>query len=267
MDNTICGIYKIENLVDNKVYIGQSINIKGSRWPAHLHMLKNNIHYNRHLQNAWNKYGKENFEFSIIEECNMDRLDEIEMYYIDLYKSYLPEFGYNCNLGGQGEGGHIPNEEIRKKMSESHKGILGTTESKKKQSDAVKGPKNYNYGRFGELHPTYGKHSSEETRNKIRLSWTNDRKEKQSQMVSGELNPMFQRTGSLNPASRPVVCLNTMEIFETLKDAAAWCGLKDPYYITCACKGKQKYAGRHPITKEKLNWIYFEDYNQNTTNQ
>ncbi len=267
MRNKICGIYKIENLVNHKIYIGQSVDIKGSRWPSHLYMLRNGIHYNQYLQNSWNKYGEENFDFSIIEECEAESLDEKEMYYISLYKSYLNEFGYNCNLGGQGTGGHVPNNETRKKMSESHIGILGTEESKKKQSAALKGANNYNYGRYGELHPTYGKHSSDEIRNKIKASWTEERKQKQSKMMSGDLNPMFKRCGVLNPAARSVVCLNTMEVFETLKDAAMWCGLKDPYYVTLACKDKKKYAGKHPITKEKLNWAYFEDYDKNTTNQ
>ena len=63
----ISGIYEITNLINNKIYIGSSINIK-KRWKDHILLLKNQKHINVHLLNAWNKYGEENFSFSIIEE-------------------------------------------------------------------------------------------------------------------------------------------------------------------------------------------------------
>ena len=62
------GIYKIENLINHKVYIGQSIDIAG-RWLEHQIDLKGNRHRSRHLQFAWNKYGPENFSFEVLEEC------------------------------------------------------------------------------------------------------------------------------------------------------------------------------------------------------
>ena len=58
----ICGIYKIENRVNHKIYIGQSVDIY-TRWYNHKHSLRNGIHYNKHLQKSWDKYGEENFEF------------------------------------------------------------------------------------------------------------------------------------------------------------------------------------------------------------
>ena len=61
-------------------------------------ILKKNYHHNIHLQNAWNKYGEENFEFSIIEECHMDQLDQREIYWISKLNSY--EDGYNLTSGG-----------------------------------------------------------------------------------------------------------------------------------------------------------------------
>lgn len=61
-----CGIYVIKNNVNNKMYIGSSTNIK-QRFTCHKSALRNNNHRNKHLQNAWNKYGEDNFEFIIIE--------------------------------------------------------------------------------------------------------------------------------------------------------------------------------------------------------
>lgn len=91
------GIYKITNLLNGKMYIGQSVDIE-KRWSTHKAELKNNYHYNIHLQNAWNKYGEENFEFSIVEECNIDQLNQREIYWISNFDSY--ENGYNLTSGG-----------------------------------------------------------------------------------------------------------------------------------------------------------------------
>lgn len=91
------GIYKIKNILNGKVYIGQSVDIE-KRWSTHIAELKNNYHYNIHLQSAWNKYGEENFEFSIVEECGADRLNQCEIYWISKFDSY--KNGYNLTSGG-----------------------------------------------------------------------------------------------------------------------------------------------------------------------
>ena len=91
------GIYKIQNLVNGKIYIGQSVNIE-KRWSTHRSALENNYHYNIHLQSAWKKYGEENFKFSIVEKCNIDQLNQREIYWIAKFDSY--ENGYNLTPGG-----------------------------------------------------------------------------------------------------------------------------------------------------------------------
>ena len=75
MKDVICGIYCIENKINRKKYIGQSVDIY-DRWYQHKYELSNNRHHNNHLQNAWNKYGCENFDFYILEECDEYKLDE-----------------------------------------------------------------------------------------------------------------------------------------------------------------------------------------------
>jgi len=96
------GIYKIVNIVNNKIYIGQSIEIK-RRWNDHKSELKRNIHHNIYLQKSWNKYGEENFIFEVIESdenFNTDDLNELEIYYIDKLKTFDSSFGYNLTQGG-----------------------------------------------------------------------------------------------------------------------------------------------------------------------
>ncbi len=102
----ICGIYCIENIIDGKKYIGQSKNIY-NRWYQHKLELNHNKHGNRYLQNAWNKYGENNFKFYIIEKCSEDELNEKEIYYINCFDSHAhfgKRNGYNLTTGGEGIG-------------------------------------------------------------------------------------------------------------------------------------------------------------------
>jgi len=80
------GIYLIKNILDEKVYIGSSVNLKGRRY-KHFWMLEKGIHDNPHLQNSYNKFGKENFKFEILENCECNILVERENYYIDKFNS------------------------------------------------------------------------------------------------------------------------------------------------------------------------------------
>ena len=108
------GIYCIKNIVTNKVYIGKSVNVNG-RISSHKWLLKNNKHVNTHLQNAWNKYGKEFFEFKVIEYYNQTSLPEKEEYWVNFYKSSSDEFGYN--LMKVGRYNHNHSTETKQKMS------------------------------------------------------------------------------------------------------------------------------------------------------
>lgn len=91
-------IYKIENVVNGKVYIGQTRQPFKRRKQAHVYELSNNRKRNRKLQNAWDKYGPENFKFCIIGRYPLDELDEKEITFIKFYDSYRQ--GYNMTTGG-----------------------------------------------------------------------------------------------------------------------------------------------------------------------
>lgn len=161
------GIYCIENIINGKKYIGQSINIY-DRWQKHIGELNRNKHDNDYLQKSWNKYGIDNFKFYIIEHCNIDELDSREVYYINLYDTTNRDCGYNLKGGGQ-NGGSWYIDESRKKMSDSVKKSYTPELIEKRRQDALKQWSNpdiklkisgVNSGRFG-------KHLSEEARKKI----------------------------------------------------------------------------------------------------
>lgn len=109
----ICGIYKIENIINKFKYIGQSHNIY-SRWYSHKRELNKNTHHNYKLQNDWNKYGQNNFDFEIIDICDISELNDREMYWIKKFDSY--NNGYNLDLGGLGVRGYKHTEEELNKM-------------------------------------------------------------------------------------------------------------------------------------------------------
>src|ERR1035437_10244585 len=107
-------IYKITNLINGKIYIGQTIGELNKRWSAHCR----DNRYNSILTNAIQKYGKENFIVEEIDGANsISELNYLEQHYIYMYNSLKPD-GYNLHTGGNN---HIASEETRSKMSDSAK--------------------------------------------------------------------------------------------------------------------------------------------------
>lgn len=141
------GIYQIYNPITNKRYIGSSINIE-RRLKEHLRNLRANRHCNQHLQNAWNKY-PEQLIFEELEFCEPTELISFEQYYIDYYRSYDRNFGYNIDRYASHSGNHL-SEETKIKISNKHKGkklqeetvqkirLKNTGKKKPKQSKKMK---------------------------------------------------------------------------------------------------------------------------------
>lgn len=82
------GIYKILNKSNNKCYIGSTVNFSNRKY-LHFSRLKRGRHHSIILQRAYDKYGIDNFQFIILEECKNDNLLEREQYYFD---KYHPEY-------------------------------------------------------------------------------------------------------------------------------------------------------------------------------
>lgn len=89
----ISGIYKIECILNNKVYIGQSSNIY-YRWSFHKSKLRKNCHINYLLQDDYNKYGENNFRFIILEKTDIDLISK-ETKWINIYGGIESENTYN----------------------------------------------------------------------------------------------------------------------------------------------------------------------------
>lgn len=158
------GIYKIVNLVNNKIYIGSSVNLC-KRKSAHFSYLKNNSHPNNRLQNAYNKYGFECFSFIVLEYYDDKKtLIDREQHYLDLHQCYLEDVGYNIVP----KAGAKPERKVPA-------GRKHTDEFKKRMSEARRGSKN----------PFFGKSHTEENLKSMSLK------------NSGEGNAFFGKTHSL----------------------------------------------------------------------
>lgn len=136
----ISGIYQIKNIITGKIYIGSAVVSITKRWHRHKSLLRSNKHYNKHLQNAWNKDGESSFEWYIVEEvADKNQVIEREQYHMDDTQCYERINGYNlCKVAGS-KLGQTLSEETKQKISIGRTGKLHTDETKKLLSDMKKG--------------------------------------------------------------------------------------------------------------------------------
>jgi group I intron endonuclease len=162
------GIYKITNRINGKFYIGSAVDIK-NRFSTHVSELKNKTHSNYHLQRAWDKYGKENFIFEVLEEIiDINSLLLREQHFLDIL---TPEYNI-CKIASSTLGIKY-SEDAKKRISENHADVSGE--------------RNPMYGKKGHLAPAYGKKLTNATKQKIREAIGNRQNEK---------NPMYGKKHS-----------------------------------------------------------------------
>ena len=147
--NKKCCIYKLTNLINHKIYIGVTNNIK-RRLIEHQSVARNHNYKKSLLYDDINIYGFENFKVDIIEYCSIQEKYEKEIYYIEYYQSNNENIGYNITKGGLGGKTHDINGEnnpmFGKKYSDEEKlnlskkllGRKNTTEHNNKISNGLK---------------------------------------------------------------------------------------------------------------------------------
>ena len=114
-------IYKICNLITNKIYIGRTTKTIEERFSEHCRVAFNdNIKKKLKIQNSIKKYGKENFTLDLLEACETKELYDIrEQYYIELYDARNPNIGYNIHEGGEGGITYIGKKQATEKQLKS----------------------------------------------------------------------------------------------------------------------------------------------------
>ena len=144
------GIYLIRNIVNGKLYVGQSFNIE-HRLKGHFRELRKGCHSNKHLQRAFRKYGEDAFEIFIAKECRVEELTKWEQHFIDMF----PE-RYNQRPTADSMLGYKFTSKAKIKMSVAKKGKSLSEEHKRNLSIARVGRK-----------PMLGHHHSKEAKAKI----------------------------------------------------------------------------------------------------
>lgn len=240
-------IYKITNKINNKVYIGQTIqgfnfryNHKGEDiervYNYHKYNKSTGRTYNAHLLNSINKYGINNFDVVNVLDVAFSKieLDIKEKTYIEIYNSY--HNGYNLTLGGGGTVG----------LSGKNHGMYGKGYKLQGEKNGMYGVRRfgklnpmYGVSRFGEDNPMYGKRHSEESKRRMSQNHAD---------VSGKNNPR----------AKSVICITTDRIFNTTKEAAMFYNIKSKSGISACCKGRLNYCGRLE-DGTKLEWEYLEE--------
>lgn len=109
------GIYLFENIINKKIYIGQAQDLH-ERILTHF-----TGDYNNYFHKALHKYGEKGFNIYVLEFCDVEDLDNKEIYYISKFKSNVSGIGYNLTSGGQGHLGVPCSEQTKEKLSELHK--------------------------------------------------------------------------------------------------------------------------------------------------
>ena len=223
----IC-IYMITNIITNERYIGQTRDYQRRVW-QHKSAAKKGSHLK--ISKAIAKYGIEHFKFDVLEECSLEALNAKERYYISELK---PE--YNVCAGGTGPNGlHLTDEEKERSRQAAKKQWADLTEEQKRHviEKQLTGPPK-------------GHKVSAETREKLRKANIGKHLTESAKQKIAFQNSLSMK-GNKN-GNKKVRCVETGEIFESIKQAAEYVGIT-PGGITSVLKGRQRKAGGYK-------WVY-----------
>ena len=135
------GIYKITCIENGRYYIGQAINLL-SRWSVHKYTLKNNCHFNKHIQRCYDKYGLESLKFEVIQECSIEQATQIEQDLLDIHIENELCMNQNPNANTSYCLGKELTKEVKDKISQSLlKNYKNNPELRQRISDSQKGKK------------------------------------------------------------------------------------------------------------------------------
>jgi len=162
-------VYKITNLVNGKVYVGQTTKGAEYRFRQHISDSKRTKGYGcTLLQRAMRRHGVDNFRMEVLGAySSMDDLCKAECTWIEVLRARDRDHGYNITLGGDTTKGRVVSAETRKKMSDAFRGRVFSDETRRRMSESAKGRSISKESVAKRLITMKGYHHSDETRRKI----------------------------------------------------------------------------------------------------
>ena len=241
MENHYNCIYMYINKINGHKYVGQAKNFI-KRYKEHINSSNNKkrkYDYNAPFHRAIRKYGIENFDIKILAEniSTQEKINEYEMFFIERYKTLTIQNGYNVSSGGANGNpyeGKTEEElnEIKRKMSNSHKGKTFSDELKQKMSESQKGKKHSEETKQKISNTKKGKHHTKETKQKMSES-----RKGENNSNLGKLIERWDKNGNL---------IDIKYNFQYVE-----MGFSKSSICMC-CKGKRKSAGGYI-------WKYHEE--------
>lgn len=216
------GIYFCYCKSNGKGYVGQSINLYSRVRRTHIPQLRRNKHKNEYWQNSWNKYGEENFIWMILEYCSQEELNKYEEYWIKELNTQFPN-GFNKTSGG--DNCFTLSNDSCKKMSDAwndnRKQELG---KRTKEKWASMSDDEY-YGMCKKMEDAW----NDERRKLIssqRYEYWKSLSDNEKMILCEKMSKNhYDCSGDKNPRARTIRCLETKEIFTTIKEAAKYFGI------------------------------------------
>ena len=234
-------IYCATNKITHEYYIGYTTKTLEERKEKHFKDAKKGS--DSHFHRAIRKYDFDFFYWRILDSAETRKeLKRIEMDYICMFGASFEGIGYNLTEGG--DGGEIPNEITRKKLSEAGKGRVPWNKEIKYSEEHIK---KLIYSHSKEK----GIPRSEDTKEKISKSKTGKKREKFSEEWIKNLSKAT--TGINNPRARKVINLDTQEIFNCIYFASDKYNIC-PQDISKCCRKKRKTSGGY-------HWEYYKEVN------
>ena len=264
-------IYKIENDINNKIYIGKTYRTIEQRFQEHCKEYNKDRSKDRPLYRAMNKYGTEHFHIALIEET--DNLEERERYWIEYYQSF--KNGYNATTGGDGQP-YVDHQAI---YDLYQKGLLQTEIQAILHCDLTtirKVLELYNVSKEERILRSqqlmqrsiimrdkntkeilHYFSSMQEAANFINKPTTHikDVCHNRRKTAYGYIWEFADNKTSYSNKNKQVKCLETNEIFNSAAEGGKKYLISGNCIRRC-CIGTQKSAGKHPDTGKKLHWEY-----------